>query len=141
MGIIEWKDKFSVHVDEMDRHHKKLLGYFAELQDEIKSPDAIRKIEDTLIALIDYTDFHFTEEERLLKAMSYPRLAVHINQHDYFTNEVKEMYKQFKLGTLPSQSVLAFLSDWIINHILLEDFKYGEKMNQSKPIFREFGGS
>jgi|SRR6185369_1231938 len=138
MKIVEWKDKFSVHVDEMDRHHKKLLGYLAELQNEIASDDAAKKVGDTLNALIEYAGFHFSEEERLMRAMSYPGLTVQIGQHAYFTNEVNEMLKQYHQGTLPSRSVLAFLSDWFINHIMQEDYKYGEMIIHGKPIFKEF---
>jgi hemerythrin-like metal-binding domain len=137
MKIVEWKDKFSVHVDEMDRHHKKLLGYLAELQKEIASNDAAKKVGETLNALIEYAGFHFVEEERLMRAMSYPELAVQIDQHAYFANEVNEMLKQFHQGILPSRSVLAFLSDWFINHIMQEDYKYGKMIELGKPIFKE----
>lgn len=130
MERFEWKEKFSVHIKVMDEHHKKLLGYFDELQKEVAAGDATSKVEETLLALIEYTDLHFIEEVRLLKALNYPELTVQINQHAYFTNEVNEMYEQFKLGTLPSQSVLAFLSNWFIDHIMQEDLKYGKVMKQ-----------
>lgn len=133
MEGFEWKDKFSVHVDEMDDHHKKLLEYFNELQNVIGSGAAAGKVNDTLLALIEYSGFHFAEEERLMKSMNSPELAVQINQHAYFTNEVNEMYKQFNQGKLPSQSVLAFLHNWFINHIMQEDFKYGEKIKKENP--------
>jgi hemerythrin-like metal-binding protein len=133
MESFEWKEKFSVHVDEMDNHHKKLLGYFNELQTVIASGEAAGKVSDTLLALIEYSDFHFAEEESLLKSMNSPELAVQINQHAYFTKEVKEMRNQFDQGKLPSQSVVAFLRDWFINHIMQEDFKYGEEITKSNP--------
>lgn len=134
MEMIEWKDKFSVHVDEMDRHHKKLLGYFAELHDEIAAGETNRKVRETLKSIGEYADFHFSEEERLMKAMSFPELASQINQHAYFISEVEEMSKQFSLGTLPGKSILSFLRDWFINHIMQEDCKYGEMIKHGKPL-------
>jgi len=130
MERIEWNDKFSVQVEDMDEHHKKLLGFFSELQNEIVLDNAPQKVEETLIALKEYSEFHFNEEVRLLKAMNYPDLAVQINQHTFFTNQVDEMYEQFKQGTLPNQSLLAFLRDWFINHIMQEDYKYGVMMKR-----------
>ena len=134
MEDFEWKDKFSVNVVVMDKHHKKLLEYLAELQKELQEGDATQKVGDTLNALVEYTDFHFAEEERLLRAINFPELATQVNQHAYFTNEVHEMNKQFKQGTLPTRSVLAFLWDWFVKHITNEDHKYGEVMKRGNPL-------
>lgn len=134
MEKFEWKDKFSVHVVEMDGHHKKLFEYFIELQNEIHSGDATQKVGEILDALIEYSHFHFIEEERLMKAMNYPDLTAQIKQHQYFTAEVNEMKKQSQLGVLPSRSVLAFLRDWFINHIMQEDRKYGEMLKQGAAL-------
>jgi len=128
----KWKDKFSVNVDDMDNHHKKLMGYFVELQCEIESDKATQKVGEILNALTEYTKFHFVEEERLMRAMNHLELATHINHHAYFINEVKEMSRQFDLQALPSRSVLGFLRDWFINHIMCEDSKYGALMKQWK---------
>jgi len=125
MGAFEWNEKFSVHIDEMDNHHKKLLGYFSALENKIRAGNATQKVGEILDALAEYANFHFTEEVRLMRVINYPELETHLIQHAYFTNEVNEMIGQFSRGTLPSQSVLAFLRDWFINHIMSEDFKYG----------------
>lgn len=134
MESFEWKDRFSVNVDEMDNHHKKLMGYFAELQCELESDKATQKVGEILNALIEYSNFHFVEEERLMRAVNHRELAAQINQHAYFINEVKEMSRQFSLQTLPSRSVLGFLRDWFINHIMSEDSKYGALMNKEKEL-------
>jgi len=134
MENFAWKDKYSVHVDEMDRHHKKILEYLAEIQGKIQSDDSDRKVGETLKALIDYADFHFSEEERLMRAMDYFELTTQINQHAYFTEEVREMTRQFDLRILPGRSVVGFLRDWFINHILHEDYKYGVVMKRGKPL-------
>jgi len=134
MEDFAWKDRFSVNVKEMDIHHKKLFGYFAALQDEIQSGNVTRKVGDILNKLAEYSRFHFTEEEQLMKTMSHPGLAAQLSQHAYFINEVEAMTSQFKLGVLPSQSVLAFMRDWFVKHIMSEDFKYGEELKLGKPL-------
>lgn len=134
MASFEWKDKFSVHVDEMDDHHKKLLGYLTELQKEIQSGNSTRQAGNILIALGEYSRLHFTEEERLMRAIGHPELATQINQHAYFSNEVAEMARQLNLGTLPGRSLVAFLRDWFIIHIIQEDSKYGELIKQGEPL-------
>ncbi|NVN98570.1 MAG: hypothetical protein HXX17_04530 [Geobacteraceae bacterium] len=53
-----------------------------------------------------------------------------MKQHAYFINEIKEMFKQYDQGTLPGQSVISFLRDWFGNHIMQEDYKYGQQIAQ-----------
>jgi len=134
MKSFEWKDKFSVHVDEMDKHHKKILGYFNELQVAIQSGSATHKTEEILNALVKYANFHFIEEERLMRNMSHPGLDTQINHHAYFVDEVTEMTIQFKLGVFSGRSMSGFLGNWFIDHIMQEDSKYGEMMKQGKAL-------
>jgi hemerythrin len=134
MNGFEWKDRYSVHVVEMDNHHKKLLRFLAELANEIQSGGDSGKVGETLAALAEYAEYHFSEEERLMKAMDYPGLASHIKQHAYFTNEVQVMSEQLRQGTLPTRSVLAFLKDWFINHVTQEDLRYGTMLQKGKPL-------
>lgn len=126
MENFEWKDKFSVNVDEMDKHHKKLLEYFNELQYAHQSDSATQKTEEILNELVKYANFHFIEEELLMQKMGHAGLAVQINHHAYFVNAVTEMTKQFKIGTLSGRSLSEFLGNWFIDHIMQEDSKYGQ---------------
>lgn len=128
MGIIEWRDKFSVNVDEMDMHHKTLLGYLGDLQKQIAAGDGTVKAGGVIKSLSEYAVYHFKEEERLMAGVSHPELSTHIRQHDYFVEALGEMSRQYSQGALPEQSVVAFLRDWFINHVMQEDHKYGESM-------------
>jgi hemerythrin len=118
----------------MDRHHKKLLEYFAELEKEMQSGNAERQSGVILKALADYAEFHFVEEERLMRSINYSDLNSHLNQHAYFAEQIREMTEQAQIGVFPAQSLLSFLKDWFINHIMMEDKKYGEIMKQSSPL-------
>lgn len=133
METIQWDEKFSVNVAEMDRHHKELLGYLSELQHQLYPGNESQKVGVTLNALAEYARFHFAEEERLLQEQNSPCLSAQINQHAYFTKEVQEMFRQYNLGILPGQSVLSFLRDWFINHIMQEDHKYGTTLKPTLP--------
>lgn len=126
METIEWNEKFSVHVNDMDTHHKMILNHLYELQNMIDDKDEHRQVGNTLKALAEYTRFHFNEEESLMAKINFPGLDEQVRQHAYFTNEVSEMFKQYDQGTLPRQSLISFLRDWFINHIMQEDFKYGQ---------------
>lgn len=133
MENLEWSEKFSVNESHMDTHHKMILKYLSELQGEISGKGASGKVGETLKALADYAAIHFNEEESLMLKMNFPGLDAQVKQHAYFINEIKEMFKQYDNGSLPGQSVISFLRDWFINHILQEDYKYGQLVAKGNP--------
>lgn len=125
MATIEWQEKFSVNVDDMDQHHRKFLGYLNKLQPALAADDPGKKLGEAIFALIEYARFHFSEEEKLLKEIQYPDLEAQISQHNFFNSEICIMCEQFNRGELPGQSVVAFIRDWFLNHIMQEDRNYG----------------
>jgi len=129
-----WKDKFSVHVDEMDRQHKRLLEYFTEIQEELMSGNMSQKAADLLDAVAEYFNFHFAEEERLMKSMNYPELTMQINLHAIFLDELDEVIRQFNLSAIPGRRVVALFRDWYVNHMIFEDHKYGVMIERGNPL-------
>jgi hemerythrin len=134
METFAWQDKFSVHVDEIDRQHKRLLEYFTDIQKELMSDNTSQKIANLLDAVAEYFDFHFAEEERLMKSMNYPELDMQINLHAIYLNELNEVIRQFNLGAIPGSRVVALFRDWYVNHMLFEDHKYGKMIERGKPL-------
>lgn len=134
MTVFEWKDRFSVNVDEMDKQHKRLLRYCIELQNELKSGATGQTLEDLLNNLIEYFNYHFAEEERLMKSMNYPELEMQHYLHAIFCTELEEVVRLFLRGDIPGRRVLALCSDWYINHMVFEDQKYGEMIKRGKPL-------
>jgi hemerythrin len=126
MGLIAWKDSYSVNVDAFDAQHKRLVGYINELHDAMISGKAKDALSELLNGLVDYTRIHFASEEKLLTARKYPDLAAHISERQAFTRKVMEFVSAYQSGTAAlSISVLDFLKGWLVNHILVSDKKYG----------------
>ena len=134
MEDFTWKEKFSVHVDEMDRQHKRLLKYFAEFQDEIIAGEASQKAFVLLDEVADFFEFHFSEEERLMKTMNYPELDLQTSLHAIFMDELKEIINPFRMGNVSGKRVVALFRDWYINHMIFEDHKYGVMISGGKPL-------
>ena len=87
-------------------------------------------LEDTLNFLIRYTAEHFSEEEKLLEDYDFPDYAVHIKHHARLIREVQDLKGKYAAGEMRmDMSIINFLKDWIINHILTEDRKYGPFLN------------
>jgi hemerythrin len=130
MAFLPWDEKYSINV-KIDSQHKKLIDLINGLHDAMKvgkSKDVMSKI---LQGLIDYTDYHFSTEEKFMTKYSYPEYPQHKSEHERFVEKVLDFQKRFNAGSLTlSMEVLGFLKDWLSNHILVTDKKYGPFFNE-----------
>ncbi|MBI5237431.1 MAG: hemerythrin family protein [Deltaproteobacteria bacterium] len=125
MAIMQWSDNLSVHVGIFDMHHKKLVDLINTLHDAMLGGKTKDIVSGILKSLLDYTQYHFTEEERRMTAHNYPNYSEHKSQHDNFVNKIKESIVKYEAGTtLFTVSLLNFLVDWLRKHIMGTDKKY-----------------
>jgi hemerythrin len=128
--IFQWREEYNTHIKEMDEHHRALFQTANKLYEEIHSGRNQSVMEDTLNFLIRYTEEHFTQEEKLMEDYDFPEYEVHIKHHVRLIQEVQELKSKYAAGEIRmDMSVVNFLKDWIINHILTEDRKYGPYLN------------
>jgi len=132
---IEWDEKFSLNVKEIDDQHKNLFLLFNKLQNGMKSEKSNEDLEKALSDLIDYTILHFTTEEKLMQKFSYIGFVEHKRAHDNLIAEAKKLQEKFAQGRIVlSEEVSVFLTDWLTGHILDTDKKYA-------PLFKSKGVS
>ncbi|OAN52196.1 hemerythrin [Paramagnetospirillum marisnigri] len=125
MAYLEWTENLSVGVKRMDDHHKKLVDLINMLFDAM-SGDATRAVDTVLSDLLDYTRYHFGEEEKLLAACGYPDLEEHQGVHRGMVKEVLDMRQRYldnPVSVSPNEA-LDFLSKWLMRHIIGKDLRY-----------------
>ncbi len=92
-----------------------------------KGKDVLGK---TLSDLVDYTAYHFTQEEELFKTYAYPDYLPHKKEHDALKSQAVDLREQFTRGELfLSNKTVLFLKNWLNGHILGSDKKYGPFLN------------
>ncbi len=129
MARIEWDDSLSVGVGLIDEQHKMLIQKLKDLSDAINEGREFNKIMKTLDFMIDYTDFHFSEEEKRMAEHGYPGLADQQNQHEQFKvtlNHILEDFNEEGPTKALATSINVFLVNWLINHIKGTDLKLGK---------------
>lgn len=135
MPIFHWSDKFSVNILELDQHHQKLIGLINCLYRVKQNNNDQKLLEKVLDELVDYTKYHFKREEELMKQFEYPDYSVHKSEHDSLTQKVLDMQKKYSCGNAGiAVDIAILLNDWIAEHILVEDKKYGPYLN-SKGVY------
>jgi hemerythrin len=134
--FMPWKEEYSVGIPAVDEQHQELVKLTNELHIACLEEDSIQQyFMDTIHKTLDYTAFHFSTEERLMKATGYPDFAAHKREHDAFVQKVVQIMvdsqKFFKKKSAPYNFV-SFLQNWILDHIAKVDKAFGEYMRGLK---------
>jgi|UniRef100_UPI002625BC33 hemerythrin-like metal-binding protein len=125
--FISWNANLSVRVREFDDQHKKLLSLISDLYNRMEEGSGNDILGETLMKLIDYTEYHFGMEEKNFHLYNYPYKGEHIDQHNALVAKAKELHRGIERneGVL-SIEVLDFLQNWVVNHINKTDKMYTE---------------
>ncbi len=105
----------------IDSEHKELISRVNKLVESCaKGTEKLTAIK-TLDFLMDYTEYHFTDEEKLQKEVGYDQLDAHHEKHEEFKKAVGELREMLEDEEGPSDAfvdaVNKNVSDWLVNHI------------------------
>lgn len=127
MSFIEWTDRLSIRVPEMDQQHQKLVIMLNEYHDAVKAGKSREILGTMMNRAIDYTKTHLNAEERFLEGIDYAFINSHRTEHRRFTEQVLQLKVQYDAGDAGvEQRLLTLLRDWLVNHILKVDRMYGD---------------
>ena len=130
MPIIAWTEAYSVKIKSIDDQHKKLIDLSNQLHDAMSAGKGRETVGQTLGGLIEYTRTHFAFEEKLMTVQAYPAAPQHKAEHESLTRQVVELQGKFLTGQATvTLEVMKFLKDWLTNHILSVDKKFGAYLN------------
>ncbi|MHA3964844.1 MAG: bacteriohemerythrin [Candidatus Thorarchaeota archaeon SMTZ1-45] len=135
MTQIEWDDSLSVGIKLIDEQHKMLIQRIKDLSDAVEQARGLEKILQTLDFMIDYTEFHFSTEEKHMKKLGYPAFDVHKKQHDEFNSTLDCLVEDFEeegATDALSISINTFLINWLVKHIKSMDKKFGEFLQKKE---------
>ena len=131
MALIEWNDSLSVNVAEIDKQHQRLIQMINELNDAMRQRKANEILGKVISGLADYTEYHFSAEEKYFDKFGYPEAATHKREHQAFVKQVSDFKDRFDQGQLTlSTNIMFFMGDWLKNHIQGSDKRYGPFFNE-----------
>ncbi len=129
MAFMSWDDSFSVNVREIDLQHQKLMGMINDFYDHV-GKDSGKALRTLLDSLVEYTNYHFTTEEKYFDKFAYPDTANHKEMHRQFTEKVLDVRNRINQGKLVvSFEITTLLKDWLAHHIKVIDKAYSKYFN------------
>jgi len=122
---MEWDSKYSVDIEEIDNHQKKMFDLFNELIDLKKTNPETKEYINMIARINESSRLYFSTEEKLLRRKGYPDLAVHAKAHRQFTKSFISLRRSISDDVENfSYDVINELREWILNHILTYDSLY-----------------
>jgi hemerythrin len=127
MPLFPWKEEYCVGIGIIDSQHKHLVELLNAVYDASKVGKGREVLGKALEDLITYTTVHFATEEDYMKLHAYPDYEAHHAEHCALTEKVQAFWTQWQGRKVAlTADVLTFLRDWLTNHILGADRKYGQ---------------
>ena len=130
--MYEMKEEYLTGIEEIDNEHRRLFEIAEEtyrLLHESFISDKYDDVKHLLNELREYTITHFEHEEAYMESIGYKRLFSQKMQHAAFV----EKLENFDLELIDETSddmineILQFLTNWLVEHILLNDKLIGEQ--------------
>jgi len=129
MALINWEEKFQVNLNLIDNQHKKLVDILNRLHESMSKGKGNEVLESVIKDLITYTKTHFADEEKLMIENKYSQYDSHFIEHSNFIVKVEQVYNDFSAGKIGlSMELMYFLKNWLLNHIMVVDKKFGDFM-------------
>ncbi|SHM42156.1 hemerythrin [Caldanaerovirga acetigignens] len=130
---IKWTEDLSTGIETIDEQHKELFKRVNDLMEACTKGKGKQEVEKVIGFLGDYVVMHFGEEEKIMKAESYPGYDGHKNQHEIFIKKFEEFKGKLE-QTGPTVDLVVkmngFLVDWLINHIKKTDRALGDYLKK-----------
>lgn len=105
----------------IDSQHKELIDKINKLVACCEQHGGKMEAIKMLDYLLDYTEFHFSAEEKLQEEVSYPGLPEHKKVHEDFKKSVKELHEMLEEEEGPTDAFVAAVNknviDWLYKHI------------------------
>lgn len=132
MSLLSWNEGFSIGIPVMDGQHKKWINIINELHESLVSELSMDVRSKIFQDVINYTIFHFTEEEKLMREIDYPDYLSHKAVHLNFTSKINKLKNEFTVGEIVLQTeIMTILKNWLTDHIMNVDKEYAIFKTQS----------
>jgi hemerythrin-like metal-binding protein len=117
--LITWDEELRVGVERIDHQHRHLMRLINEVDEVVQDGGTYEQFAPFLNELIDYTNTHFSNEEKSLEKNNCPNIERHKKAHVQLLEELLDWKKKAeKINAKDMGEHMIFLRIWFPGHIL-----------------------
>ena len=125
----QWSQDFAVGVEEIDREHRQLFALAESMHQAMLGGKGKEILHSLLADLVDYTFYHFSHEEGLMKRTECPNARQHAQQHEGLRTKVRGLQARSNSGEVTMTiEVAEFLIEWLKQHTVASDRQIREHL-------------
>jgi hemerythrin len=127
--LVEWESRYMMGIPPIDNQHRELIDLTNELYEACLTGDEEAKaiFKQSIHKVVDYINYHFSAEEKMLQNIKYPDFVPHKKEHESLVKRVLEDVHLFEQGRqFVPNSFVRMLKEWILTHIAMSDKRYSE---------------
>jgi hemerythrin len=122
MVLIEWKDRYSLGIPEVDYEHRELIKLINVLLLQISECDASPEIVISLGEVYARIAMHFALEEKIMRKKNYDQLEQHKSDHERLLNDIRNIMDEYEdSAKIDTEDFANRLSDWFGTHFQTMD--------------------
>ena len=133
---LEFEQSLVTGNDMIDAQHKELIGKIDDLLTFCEETKEKVKAIKMLGYLAEYTEFHFSAEEKLQEEISYPQIEEHRKAHAEFKKVIEELHDMLEEEEGPTEefvfAVRKNVVNWLFEHIKEMDRELAEYIRDNQ---------
>jgi hemerythrin len=129
MALLEWKDEYSVGIEDVDYEHKELIDIINRLHELLLADDARLTVPIFFDNLIKGVSTHFALEERLMGEHGYAHTSEHKEDHERLIEEIRDVKEAFEQAEeIDSVELAMRLEPWFSRHFATHDIRLHKEL-------------
>lgn len=124
MSELQWRDEFSLGIEEVDHEHRDMIELIARLQRELGKGAGQHEVIAYLGEIYAHIAAHFALEEKMMREARYPAYADHKEDHETLLDDLRDIMDEVEDdGILDEVRLTNDLDRWFSDHFRTHDAK------------------
>ena len=131
---IKWVPLYETKHKLIDSQHKELVNIVNELYTATTNsgPNSNEAFIKSIKKCIDYTQYHFATEEKIMDLINYSDAKNHKAMHKSFYLEIVDQIRKYEEGQpFVANKFIKILKDWLLEHIGFQDKKFVNEIKET----------
>lgn len=124
MTLLEWRDDFTIGIEEVDHEHREMIGLINALYAALGDDRSSERVEGFLGEIYAGISAHFALEEKVMRARHYGSLTEHKSDHERLLDDLRDLMDEQASGAiLDEERFAARLAQWFSGHFGTHDVR------------------
>jgi hemerythrin len=132
MHQIKWKEEYMTGIEKIDKQHQEFVKLINSLNIIQGYGDNLEYALRLMTEVGKYADYHFACEENLMYLTKYPHRERQQKEHMDILQEYRQLMQDYQDNKATIEDVIKYLEGWFAKHVVDEDKKIGEYLQQQK---------